>query len=114
MNDSPLAIKRALVGILSLVCLAVAAGLWVFTEDPEQNAFLAAVSKVGIMLAALWLALPRQGESVAWERLVPVLVGTLIFVALAGRALRYLLPVAFIVGLVLFFLRPRPKRHGRR
>jgi hypothetical protein len=109
-----LAEKRNLIGLVALVCLATAAGLWVFSANPVQNQFLAAVSRVGIVLAALWLALPARGEKLALGRAGPILVVAAIFVALSGRRLLYLLPAAIVVGLALAFLRPRSRRRKSR
>jgi hypothetical protein len=114
VNPSWLADKRNLIGIVALVCLATAAGLWIFTDNPVQNQFLAAVSRVGVVLAALWLALPPRGEKMAFGRAGPILIAAAIFVALSGRRLLYLLPVALVVGLALAFLRPRSRRRKSR
>lgn len=109
-----LAEKRNLIGIVALACLATAAGLWIFTVNPVQNQFLAAVSRVGIVLAALWLALPPRGEKLALGRAGPILVAAAILVALSGRRLLYLLPAAIVVGVALAFLRPRSRRRKSR
>lgn len=103
-----------MVGWCAVACLLTAGGMWCFTDNPEHNAVLSGFSRVGLVLAAVWLALPRPGEKVVWERLVPVVIGTLVFVALAGKAFQRLLPLAIVIVTLLYFLRPRPKRHARR
>jgi hypothetical protein len=97
------------VGGIAVVCLAAAVGLWIFAANPEQNPFLAVVSRVGIVMGALWLALPKQGENVAWGKTATLLIPAIILIAVNGRRLLYLLPVAIVVALALAFLRPRVK-----
>lgn len=111
VNVAQLSAKRNVLGILALVCLVSAAGLWLFTGDPEHNAVLSVVTRVGIVLGALWLALPTVGTSWAWQKAGPVLIIAIALTAFAGRALRYALPIAIVVAILLVFLRPRPKRN---
>jgi hypothetical protein len=106
--------KRFLVGGVALFCLVSAAALWIFTEKPEENAFLAGVTRVGIVMGALWLALPKHGENVAWGKTATLLIPALILVAINGRRLLYLLPIAIVVALALAFLRPRSGRRKSR
>lgn len=103
-----------LVGCVALACLATAAAMWIFTERPEQNQFLSAVTRVGIVIGALWLALPKEGENVAWGKAAMLMIPALVLVALHGRRLLYLLPVAIGVALLLAILRPRARRRRSR
>jgi hypothetical protein len=112
VNVAPLAAKRNLLGVMALICLASAVCLWVFAADPENNALLSVVTRVGIVLGALWLALPSVGTNWAWRKAGPVLIIAIVLTALAGRRLRYALPVAIVVAVLLVILRPRPKRNN--
>jgi len=112
VNVAHLSAKRNVLGILALVCLVAALALWLFTADPEHNALLSVVTRVGIVLGALWLALPAVGTGWAWQKVGPVLIIAIALTALAGRRLRYVLPVAIVVAILLVFLRPRPKKNG--
>ncbi|HEY2251363.1 MAG TPA: hypothetical protein VGH74_09895 [Planctomycetaceae bacterium] len=117
MNDSPLAVRKLIVGIIALGCLATAAGLWIFADDPIRNPVVSVTMRLGIMLGALWLALPRQGESLAWEKCLPAVVAVitvLAFVRGSWRVLIYAIPAAIVVGIAAVFLRPRPKRRPPR
>lgn len=118
MSNSPepsdYAIKRILVGICALVCLAGAAGMWAFTADPESNLLVSALTRVGVVLCTVWLVLPAKGESIAWERALPVLIVVLVLVAFLRRAFFYLVPVLLVVALAALFLRPKPKRRPGR
>jgi hypothetical protein len=107
-----LAAKRTAIGILAVIFVTVAAGMWLFTDDPELNPLLAGLTRVGLVLGALWFALPAGGESVAWGRVAPILIGGALLVAVAGRAFRYVLPIAIVVGIAALILRPKPKRTG--
>lgn len=112
VNVAHLSAKRKLLGIMALACLASGVCLWMFTADPEQSALLSVVTRVGIVLGALWLALPTAGTNWAWQKAGPVLIIAIALTALAGRRLRYALPVAIVLAIVLVVLRPRPKRSG--
>ncbi|MGQ0634236.1 MAG: hypothetical protein ACT4QC_06485 [Planctomycetaceae bacterium] len=101
--------KRTAVGLCALACLGAALGLWVFSERPETNQLLSALSRVGLVTAAVWLAWPREGETIVWERLLPVAAGIVILAAIAPRLLPYALPLAAAVAIVAFFLRPRSR-----
>ena len=37
---------------------------------------------MGLMLGALWLALPNQGESLAWEKSLPIVLSVIFVLAL--------------------------------
>ena len=113
MNDSPMAIKKLLVGMIALGCLLTAAGLWVFTSDPGKNPVTSVTMRLGIMLGALWLALPKQGEHLAWEKCLPATVAVIVvlsFVRGSWRVLIYAIPAAIVVGIAAVFLRPKSKR----
>src|SRR6187455_2678548 len=81
VNVAPLAAKRNLLGIMALICLAFAVCLWLFTADPENNALLSVVTRVGIVLGSLWLALPSAGTSWAWRKAGPVLIIAVVLTA---------------------------------
>lgn len=113
MNDSPLAVRKLIVGIIALGCLAIAAGTWIFDDDPIRNPVASVTMRLGIMLGALWLALPRQGESLAWEKCLPPLVAVIVvlsFIRGSWRVLIYAIPAAIVVGIAATFLRPRSRR----
>jgi len=117
MNDSPMAVRKLIVGIIALGCLATAAGLWIFDDDPIRNPVASVTMRLGIMLAALWLVLPRQGENLAWEKCLPAVVAVIVvlsFIRSSWRVLLIAIPVAIVVGIAAAFLRPRPKRRPPR
>jgi len=117
MNASPLGIRKLIVGIVSLGCLATAAGLFFFTADGLGNPATAVAVRLGIMLGALWLVLPSQGESLGWNRALPIVVAVIValaFLARSVKVLAYAIPIGLVVGIALAFIRPRSKRRPPR
>jgi hypothetical protein len=113
MNDSPMAIRKMIVGLIALGCLVTAAGLWLFTDDPGKNPVTSVTMRLGIMLGALWLALPKRGAHLAWEKCLPAVVAVIVvlaFVRGSWRVLLYAVPAAIVIGIAAVFLRPKTKR----
>ncbi len=114
MNGSPLAVKRLIVGLIALSCVGIAAGMWFFAEDPEKSPVTALTMRLGLMLGAIWLALPAKGESIAWQRAIPIGVVIAVVCVRGGRYLLYAIPIALVVGIVVAFVRPRSNRQRPR
>ena len=113
MNWSPLAVRKMIVGFIALGCLSTAASLWVFTSDAGTNPLTAICMRLGLMLGSLWLVLPSRGESIAWERALPPVLGGIAVLAIVlrnSRILIFVLPAAVLAAIALAFLRPRSKR----
>ena len=111
MNPSPLAVRKLLVGLISLGCLITAAVSCYYTD--WTNPLVAITMRLGVMLGALWLALPSEGDSIAWQKALPVVVAVMAamaFLRINWRVLLYLLPVALVVAVVAAFIRPKQKR----
>src|SRR5262245_5553473 len=99
MNSSPLGIRKLIVGIVALVCLMTAAGLFFFTADGLGNPATAVAMRLGIMLGALWLALPSRGESIAWQKAIPIVVTVIVVLAFFARSVKvlaYAIPIALV------------------
>ncbi len=116
MDGSPLAIRKLIVGILALGCLITAAGLFVFTADGRGNPATAVSMRLGIMLGALWLALPSSGENIGWEKAMPALIAVMVVLAFARnlKFLIYAIPIALAVGIIAAFIRPKSRRRPPR
>jgi hypothetical protein len=112
MDRSPLAVRKLIVGLIALACLVTAAAMWIFTDDPQTNAANAVAMRLGIMLGALWLALPSRGESLAWGKALPAVLAVIAVLALVRnwRVLIYAIPIAILVAIAAAFIRPRSKR----
>jgi hypothetical protein len=110
--SNPEPINKPLVGIIGLVCL-VAAGVC-FIWYREQTSALSAFLRIGVVMTALFLALPKAGQNVRWERLVPIIAGSIILITLSKRMILVALPAILVVGILLSILRPRPKQRPPR
>lgn len=74
-----------------------------------------AFMRVGVVLAAFWLALPTRSREAAWARVpiwkvVATLVGLLVIVR-SRIPFQILIPVGVVVGVLWIILRPKPARH---
>lgn len=109
MDSQTLAGKRLIVGIISIVCLAGSALLWLFGGNPETNPLLGALTRVGIVLGALWLALPRTGENIVWSRALPPVVAIVVAFAVLRRAGWWIVPLALLVAIAIVVIRPKKR-----
>lgn len=103
--------QRHVLGTLALLLLA-AGGLYavVSDADPTQSPYLAACWRMGVVFAALWLALPQlAGLRLFRNRLW--FAGVLALVIVLWRWPR-LLPAALLGLVVLALLRPRRPQRG--
>jgi hypothetical protein len=104
-----LALKRRLVGLISIGCFVLAGVLWLAGADPRANPVLASLPRIGIVLATLWYALPRDGTNVVWSRaLAPVLI-VIGLMAVLRRAAWWILPASVVVALALVIVRPKKR-----
>lgn len=112
MADHKIAVNRTLAGILAVGCLV--AGAVILAVRGIDDAIAAAFVRVGLMLGALWCALPTRNRDAAWANVSPLTVlVVLVAVIVFARNLRVLLPIAIGLAAVGYFLRPRNRRRGR-
>jgi len=112
MTQRSVALNRTLAGLLSIGCGVAGLALCVLRgiDDPLGAGFI----RMGVVLAALWCAMPTQTREAAWARVSPwVLIGVLLAAVLLIRHLRVLLPIALVVAIVGYVLRPRKKQPTR-
>ncbi len=115
-SNDKVTINRTLVGVLALICLISAAAIWLSRRDAgdtDTNARMwqAAFTRVGLVMAAFWIALPSKGREAAWaniskQSLVVILLG---LVALTRLKLQIVLPAVVVLLILGSILRPRPK-----
>jgi len=96
---------RPTVGIISLVLLLSCAALWIFSPpwditEPLKGATL----RLGLMMGALWLALPQLEGVPGW--MLKMVSASAMIIAVRPRAALLLLPLL----LVYLITRPRHKR----
>jgi hypothetical protein len=112
MAGHELAERRKWVGLVAAACLLGAGGLSLWVETPLGNPTVGVLVRIGVVLGALWLALPRRGEHFVWSKALYPGIAIIIAFAILRRAAWWLVPLAGVVGLLLVIL--RPKQPGRR
>ena len=108
-------INRALVGTIAVAMLGGAGVLWPFAGS--QNIWIGACLKVGLVMGALWLALPtisRHGSfgQASWATVIGAIA---LLLVLTGKNanFRIILPMLVVVGGLIAILRPRSKSRPR-
>lgn len=110
--DQKVTINRRLVGFLALAFLVGAVVAFV-REDDSVNMWQSICTRVGVVLGALWLALPKDGTLGKWGEVsiikLLLIVGAIVAVVRTPqRFLRYL-PLLLAFAAAARFLRPRGK-----
>ena len=108
--DQKVTINRSLVGWLSLAFLAgFVVTLFTGTND-KADVWQGICSRVGVVLGALWLALPKDGTLGKWAEVsvLKLVVIVAIFIAVV-RAPRKYLPILLAIAAAGRFLRPPDK-----
>ncbi len=116
MTSKTIPVNRTMVGLIAFGCLGIAIGLG-FTSNwlPDSNStalLQGGLARVGLLMGAIWLALPGKNQAAAWANVSPwTLIGLLLAVILTTRIqLRVLIPAAVVMGVICLVLRPRPKK----
>jgi hypothetical protein len=92
---------RPTVGILAIVVLALGAALSLLGSGDDAQAWGAGLMRVGIALAALWLALPELKRLPAW-----MLVAVAVLLIVLARWPRQFF-IAVVLAVAFAVLRPR-------
>jgi hypothetical protein len=116
MNQQGVTVNRSLVGAIALVLLA-AAGLLTMTGADEQGLWSGACLKVGLVMAAFWLAHPSFTRNPELGRtsltaLVAAIAAALI-IARTRAPLKIIVPVLAVTVIAIRVLRPRQHRPTR-
>ncbi len=112
MSGSKVEVSRGLVGVIAAACITLALGLMFW--DSWENVWCAAFMRVGMVMSAIWLAMPTAQREAAWANVSPLtLVGLFAALVFVVYSPRRALPVVIGALVVGFFLRPRPN-HRRR
>ena len=108
--DQKVTINRSLVGWLSLAFLTGFVVTLVTGPKDSADVWQGICSRVGVVLGALWLALPKDGTLGKWAEvsLLKLAVIVAMFVAVV-RAPRKYLPILLAIGAAARFLRPPDK-----
>lgn len=112
MVDRNVTLNRTLAGVLALACGA--AGIVLCALRGIEDQFAAGFIRVGIVLGALWCAMPSRSREAAWARVSPwAVVGAVLAAVLLVRHLRALLPIVIALSIAGYVLRPRKRREQR-
>ena len=107
-----LTLNRALIGTIAATLLLGAGILWYFVG--QQNIWTGACLKVGLVMAAFWLALPMISRRAQWGEISPGGVIGLVALALVltGKRVdtRIVIPLLAGAAIMMVILRPRPRR----
>ncbi len=119
MQKSKTTVSRPLVGFLAIGLLSIAffLSLWPGALSGAAGATVGgAAARVGIVMAALWLALPSRNRPAAWANVSITSAAPVVLAALALFRIpfRILIPLAGIVMVAGLVLRPRPLRRPER
>ena len=113
MNDGKVTLNRPLVGIIALGCLGAFGYLMTSsfgTPDENLQMWAGAFGRVGLLMGALWLALPSKNHEAAWADMSPsTLIGLILGIAWIAWKPKVAIPFLLILGVLAFFLRPRDK-----
>ncbi|WP_397571053.1 hypothetical protein [Schlesneria sp. T3-172] len=113
-SSKSVVINRNLVGVIAVVMLGGAGILWVFTGT--QNIWTGACLKVGLVMGALWMALPaiarnRSLGEASWFNVI-AFVGLALLLTGKRVDIRIIIPLLAGIAIATLILRPRPKtRH---
>lgn len=113
MSDNKVAVSRPMVGVLALACLVIAALIWTMAPDSQETQlWLAGFIRVGLVMSALWIALPTRDREAAWANVSrSTLIGmVLAMLALLRLPFRIVLPLFITVAVIGYTLRPRAKK----
>ncbi|MDB5390206.1 MAG: hypothetical protein JWM11_5852 [Planctomycetaceae bacterium] len=105
-NPQPI-INRPLVGVIGAVCLLISGICFAFYHEHET--LQGSTMRVGIVMTALFFVLPKESENARWERLLPIIVGTVLLIAFSKKMIIAILPMLLVIGVLMTVLRPRDK-----
>ncbi|QDT65895.1 hypothetical protein [Calycomorphotria hydatis] len=108
-----LTVKPALIGAISIICLI--AGACVFFVSPDALMVWGGLIRAGVLVGAIWLALPTKNREAAWARLsFPTVAITLVMLFLVVYRPAIGFPLMILLLIVRFVLQPPRKLSKRR
>lgn len=116
MPQGTISLNRTVIGLMALICgIASAVLLGMMATRPENSGLIytqGGLARMGLVLGALWLAMPSRNREAAWANISPKFLALLLGAAIVMIRIppRILIPAAIITGVTIIILRPRPKR----
>lgn len=120
MSNGKVTVNRPLVGIIALACVGTSVGLYFAGSQTEESSVAVegagpAFFRVGLLMAALWLALPPKGQDAAWATVTPGTMIGLVLAIFAVVRMRWMaIPLVIGAALIAVMLRPRARFRPRR
>ena len=110
--------NRWSIGLIAASCFALAVVMHFTLEGSAAELWEGALSRVGVVMCAVWLALPTRTRDAAWAHIswqtfAGVMLG-LVMIVRMRVPLRFLIPGALFTAVVYLVLRPRPKTRPQR
>ncbi len=98
-----------MVGLITITCFGAAAGMWALGYAKEQQLAFAGFIRVGIFMAAFWLALPSKSRFAAWKGLSPWVIVCIAIAVFAIPRLKFSIPI--VIGMLVLgaFIKPKKK-----
>lgn len=107
--ETDLTPNRLLVGVITLACFGGAAVVWAAGYSTEQRLAFSGLIRVGIFMAAFWLALPSKSRFAAWKGLSPWVIVCIAIAVFAIPRLKFSIPI--VIGMLVLgaFIKPKKK-----
>lgn len=89
--------------------------MWRFSDEQQGWGHLSfAFVRVGVLMSALWLALPSRTREAAWANVSPrTMIGLCLAIFAIGWRPRFAIPVIIIAAILAFILKPRKNKRRR-
>jgi hypothetical protein len=122
MSDQPTqkqnAVSRPLVGAITIALLLAwtVTGLLQYTgtwhgDEANLDMWRAGFLRVGLLMFALWIALPTKDRPAAWSNISkPMLFGLLLAIVLVAVRPWIAIPLLAVLAVASLILRPRARR----
>jgi len=108
MAEQRVEINRTLVGLVTIACFVAAAAIWVFDLE-QEHLWLSGFIRVGLLMGALWLALPSGRRPAAWAHVSPATIPLLLVAIVILIRVPFRIAVLVLVVLVVAALVLRPR-----
>lgn len=107
-NSDELIQKRFLVGCICVACLVIGVLLYFY---PGNEGVQGALLRVGMLLAAFWLAMPTKNRPAAWKVLQSnwALPGAIVAAVLMPK-FKGMFPIFAVLAGIAYFARPKTGR----
>lgn len=106
-STDPYVFQRRMLAVISAACFVTAAALWI--GRPDAEAWKAAL-KFGLLFGAVFLAVPRGGDSFSWTRLGVAVMLLLFIVRIPGPLRFVVLCLAPVLVLLAWPWKRAPKK----